>query len=432
MNVLCGFTVSASLLLTAAATSPQTRTIQLHIPADAPEGLAAVIRVPCAAVPSEPGSSEKPAWRAVGGAVPPGTPVQFVADLDLDGKPRSGEFAWLPITVAPGQRGRTLEVPLEAAPPPARDGVRLAVKADQATDFMDGERLVLRYNHGPRDLDGKNDPNAVLGFIHPIIGLDGETLTQNQPADHLHHRGLFWAWPRLERNGATLGNWWERKDMRYRPGKVFRREAGPVLATMTAEGFWDYQTKDMPAPERVVREVVTIRVFAEAATRAAGYQAFDIDLDFFALVDGLRMAGTKTLNKGYGGLTFRWPKPPHVRIVADTKELEKDGLLYHAVWADCSGDFPAPQRKHPGTESGVAILTDPDHPGSPPPWLFRFYGVLNVSYPGLEYVSLRRDKPLRLHYRLILHRGSARDARIADIYKLYAARWTASPSPDTP
>ncbi len=400
--------------------------IRVQVPSDAPVGLPAVIGVRYAPAAAGSAGAAAPTCFRAGGAVPADTAAQFVADLEASGRPGPRGTLWLPIEIRPEHRGKTLDVTL-ATVPSAPDGpVSLRVLPDQATEFLCGKRVVLRYNHGPRDLDGKEDPNAVLGFIHPIIGLDGEILTQNMPADHLHHRGLFWAWPRLKRGETLLGNWWERKDVRYRLGRIVRREAGPTVATMTAEGFWDYQTTDMARPERVVREVVTLRVFGECPAGKAGYQAFDVDVELWALADGLTMAGTEVLNKGYGGFTFRWPRPKTVHILADGKEMEKDGLLYRATWADCSGDFPAPLRKEAVGESGVAILAHPSHPGSPPPWLFRYYGVLNVSYPGMEYVPLHRDKPLRLSYRVILHRGTAAQARIADLYRLYATDWGAA------
>jgi hypothetical protein len=418
MQRLRVITTVTSVSILCGAVAACAESIEVRIPADAPVGLPTVIAVPHEFRKAPPGGLD------AAGGVPPGTPAQFVPDLDAEGRPLRRGTVWLPLNIAPAQRGKTLDIflaPAARRPPPP---VQLRILADQATEFVDGKRTVLRYNHGPKDLDGKADPNAVLGFIHPLYNLDGEILTQNAPKDHLHHRGLFWAWPRLKRGEKLLGNWWERKDVRYHLGRIVRRTEGPILATMTAEGFWDYQTKEMVQPERVVREVVTVRLFSDALTAAGNYQILDVDLGFYGLVDGLAMAGTETLKKGYGGLTWRWPRPEAVRIIADGKELKKDGLLYHALWADASGDFPKATR---GGRSGVAILTSPSHPGSPPPWLFRFYGVLNVSYPGLEFIPLHRDKPLHLSYRLILHRGDAKQARIGELYTLYATDWAAKP-----
>jgi hypothetical protein len=51
--------------------------------------------------------------------------------------------------------------------------------------------------------------------------------------------------------------------------------------------------------------------------------------------------------------------------------------------------------------------------------------VLNPSYPGLDFVALSPDRPLRLRYRIVVHRGTADAARLSDQYALYAADWSA-------
>ena len=46
--------------------------------------------------------------------------------------------------------------------------------------------------------------------IHPILAPSGATLTDDFPADHFHHSGLFWRWPNRRRSqqyaiGITMG-----------------------------------------------------------------------------------------------------------------------------------------------------------------------------------------------------------------------------------
>jgi hypothetical protein len=396
--------------------APAAHLLVIHVPADAPTDLPVFIDEPMdvgryAAMPRM--IAELPSRQTV--------PVQFVPPVHSSDRPLTlpGRL-YVPLILKEDDRGKIVTIALKPAQATVPPPVTIKVLQSQATQFFDGPRLVLQYNHGPKDLNGKDDPNAVLGFAHPIHGLDGELFSQNSPLDHLHHRGLFWAWTRLKRDGKLVGSWWDRQDIRYHIGRILHRDEGPVLATVSVEGFWDYQTKDMSKPERLVREVVTIRVFDDALTANADYQAIDVDLDLYAMVDGLTMAGTDARSKGYGGFTLRLPAPKEgVRITADGKRVPKDANMYRAYWADYSGNFPQATKG----QSGVAILTHPKHPGSPPPWCLRYYGPMNPSYPGLDFVPLRQDRPLRLHYRLVLHRGTADRARIAEIYKLYATNW---------
>jgi len=422
-HTLClGPCLIAILAATPSAPVRAVESITIRVPTDAPTDVCAIIGVPMYAGP------RRDALPAIA-ALPSGrtSPAQFIPALDSAGgtEAQSGTI-YLPLTVRDEERGKTLTFTLRAADEATPPSVRIREVPGQATQFLDGRRLVLQYNHGPKDLNGEENPNAVLGFVHPIYGLDGELFSQNSPPDHRHHRGLFWAWTRLKRDGRTLGSWWDRQDIRYHVNRILFRDAGPVLATVTVEGFWDYQTREMSKPERLVREVATIRVFDDGLTAGANYQAIDVDLDLYAAVDGLTMAGTDVRNKGYGGLTLRLPAPKNgVRITADGRYIPKDANMYRAFWADYSGDFPGAT----GGQSGVAILTHPSHPGSPPPWCLRYYGPMNPSYPGLEFVPLHKDKPLRLRYRLILHRGTAEQARIGDIYRLYATDWITGSAP---
>lgn len=50
---------------------------------------------------------------------------------------------------------------------------------------------VLYYQRAALSKDGKF---ARANYVHPLFGLDGSILTEDFPADHPHHRGVFWAW----------------------------------------------------------------------------------------------------------------------------------------------------------------------------------------------------------------------------------------------
>lgn len=54
-----------------------------------------------------------------------------------------------------------------------------------------GEEKVFFYQREAKSKDGKY-PRA--NYVHPLYGIDGAELTEDFPADHLHHRGIFWAW----------------------------------------------------------------------------------------------------------------------------------------------------------------------------------------------------------------------------------------------
>jgi hypothetical protein len=56
--------------------------------------------------------------------------------------------------------------------------------------FEKGEKVFF-YQSEPKNHKGKYER---LHYIHPLWAPDGAALTEDFPADHLHHRGVFWAW----------------------------------------------------------------------------------------------------------------------------------------------------------------------------------------------------------------------------------------------
>ena len=85
-------------------------------------------------------------------------------------------------------------------------------------------------------------------------------------------------------------------------------------------------------------------------------------------------------------------------------------------WADLSARFAGRAKM-----SGIAVLAHPDHPGFPPPWTLRYYGDLNAAWPGLQPFTLEKGKPLRLKYRLWIHRGDAKAGGVAKAWRAYLA-----------
>ena len=69
------------------------------------------------------------------------------------------------------------------------DGLpKLKINVEQANQLM----------KDPKAKDGKL---ARANYVHPLLDLDGEPLTEDFPADHPHHRGVFWAWHQVRIGG---------------------------------------------------------------------------------------------------------------------------------------------------------------------------------------------------------------------------------------
>jgi hypothetical protein len=406
-----GLLVFAVLILPATARAQDDRPVATGtLPADWPEGMSALVAIPC---PADEHQMPAPTIRLkIPGRQNLVAPGQFEAADKLAGTP---DRIWVQLKLEKEYLGKPVEVQFSAYPPK---------KGTPYQSKRDGEQLVITTADNKPLLSywyGKPAPNQkypLTDYIHPLIGLDGETLTDCGPKDHLHHRGIFWTWVRHQKEGKSLGSWWipdtihlEERDLKFLDGPVFSRFA--------AHHEWIYQAKGSKDTLPFVDEYLVCRVFE---TTPEG-RAMDVDIALTALVDGIRFGGTTELDKGYGGLSFRYAPAAEAKIVADGKPIPKDLNHLRARWADWTGRFKDADGKASEERSGAALFVATDHPDSPPEWITRLYGVLNVAYPGLKMIDLPKGQTLRLHYRVWVHRGDSAAGHVDEHYRAYAGDW---------
>ena len=65
---------------------------------------------------------------------------------------------------------------------------------------------VLFYQKNPKSKDGQFER---ANYIHPLYDLEGNVITEDFPADHLHQRGIFWTWHQILAGEKRLGDGWE-------------------------------------------------------------------------------------------------------------------------------------------------------------------------------------------------------------------------------
>lgn len=341
-------------------------------------------------------------------------PLEAPAQIEPPGHNGEPARLWFLWKVAEKQAGQSVTVTVLDRPAAATaykttfDGPQLHI-----TDRTG--KPILSFWHG--------EPKAGLqypmtSFIYPLFGLDGEELTALSPGDHPHHRSVYWAWVRHELDGKDIGDWWQPRDIHAEPGKLSAAD-GPLFSRFSSRHVWVHQPAEASTGQRFIEELVVCRVYKQSGE----CRIVDVDLTLHALADRVRIGGTLAKDKGYGGFSVRFNKAEEVQIVADGKLLAKDLNQLRAHWGDWTGKFVGADGKPAARRSGAAIMVAADHPDRPPYWITRSYGPMNVSYPGLEMVEIPKDKPLHLNYRLLIHRGDAREARIAEHYAAYTADW---------
>jgi hypothetical protein len=262
-------------------------------------------------------------------------------------------------------------------------------------ELSEGGKPVFVYNFGMVLKPGFPESMRRSCYLHPVYAPDGTLLTDDFNADHPHHRGISWMWPEV-RVGGKKGDLWmvEGFQQRFVRWKA-RQSKGPVARLAVENGWFDGQRK-------FVREDVEILTHPASG----GRRTLDFTLRFEALEHAVQIAGTPEGKKGFGGLCFRFaPRDggaAKTRIRTEQGTAKSDGVLSRHAWAEITGTFQ-------GKPAGASIEDDPSNPGYPHNgWLMRHgFGFLNVSYPGLEPLTLAPGKPLVLKYRVILISGAA-------------------------
>ena len=270
-----------------------------------------------------------------------------------------------------------------------------------------GEPIIV-YNYDMQLKEGVPDRYRRSGYIHPVFDLKGQELTDDFPADHYHHRGLSWMWPKVFVNGKRYDLWHiygpqgQYEGIHQKFDKWLFKEEGPVCATFGVKNSWVLDDQ-----HKVMDEWVCVRVFR---TGKRG-RAIDISLTWQAL-EPIEIEGQD--KKGYGGLNFRLA-PRRETIITTSEGLEtSDSDLKEVAWADQSAKFADSE-----DFSGVAIFQNQQNPDFPAGWCLRHYGFLGVAWPGVVPVKFEPGKPLTLRFRIWVHDGDVEKGNVKEAFHVF-------------
>ena len=213
-------------------------------------------------------------------------------------------------------------------------------------------------------------------YFHPVSTAKG-VLTELFPADHVHHRGLFWAWRQVMVEGRPVANSWLMTGLEFRSQGVTRSSDGTRLE---AVGRWHVAGRD------VLEERVSARV--------AG-QNLEVDLKLTPLVPGFALGGSPD-DKGYGGLSLRLVRSDALRFESGGRVLTPQaGPVEAGPELRMTWDSGTPT---PATAVRMACAID----GKPiRHWILRReLSMQNCVWPGREAVPLPMGKTVLLSLRL--------------------------------
>jgi hypothetical protein len=259
------------------------------------------------------------------------------------------------------------------------------------TDLGDG-RVELRehgkpalvYNYGPQLKPGAAEDRRRCCYVFPVYTPAGVPMLDDFPADHLHHRGLFWGWPVVETGGKKYDSWMV-FSAAGRSASTPVTSVAPGEARLEAHNIWQADGRD------IVGETLRLTVLpARGATRE-----FRVELTWEALHSPVTLRGSPDPGKSYGGFSARFAPRENTIVRADGEVLQKDEDLVPRAWAELEGVYQ-------GKRVVLRITPDASDAGAPYQWCLRRYGFVGASFPGKtasrDAYTLEPAKPLTLRF----------------------------------
>ena len=279
-------------------------------------------------------------------------------------------------------------------------------------------------------------------YVHPLHGLRGEILTDNAPADHYHHHGVFWTWPHVavhESGGHELDgkvteyNLWESNSaLKQHFVRWIDKTISEQTATFEVENGWFIGNPQDGKKVMIER----VKVIVHRVHEANGVKSRAIDFEFLWQPTDKPITLRGAEDKSYGGFTMRF-KPfviPRLdgrntlgernganRITVPSGVAEGDLTETPLPWADYTSFFPVntPFNTTSLQPSGAAIFVPKTHPDFPPTWLTRYYGPLCVGWPGVKGRTFQPGEEINLRYRIWIHAGAVTVPQIEKAYEEY-------------
>jgi hypothetical protein len=268
--------------------------------------------------------------------------------------------------------------------------------------FLENGKKILFYQSEPKSMEGKYER---CNYIHPLWGIEGAVLTEDFPVDHLHHRGVFWAWHQVWIDNKRIGDPWGLENFEQKVAEVefFLNPDGAGVLKTTVEWMSDQWIK-RGTKSPYLKENAKIIIHPETRN----YRRVDFEISLLALEENLKIGGSED-EKGYSGFSVRLKLPEDVKFTGPEGEVEPQTTAVESEgFINISGSMGAG-----GKKTGVVIVDHPENPGYPQPWILRAKNSMqNAAFPGREPVSVSTKKPLVLKYSLIIYSGRMKERKI--------------------
>jgi hypothetical protein len=157
------------------------------------------------------------------------------------------------------------------------------------------------------------------------------------PKDHLHHRGVFWAWHQVLIGDRKMGDAWECRDFvwdvqQFDQGQSDLNSLTLIAHTLWKSPLWKDDQGDMK-PFVKAKTAITVH------SKMKNYRVIDFEISLLALEPNLKIGGSED-KKGYGGFSVRMKMPDDLKFTSSHGKVEPQTLQLDAgSWMDISGSL---------------------------------------------------------------------------------------------
>ncbi|MCK9343681.1 MAG: PmoA family protein [Massilibacteroides sp.] len=263
-------------------------------------------------------------------------------------------------------------------------------------------------------------------FFFPVNGLSQASVTSMRNGVYPHHTSLWLACDKV--NG---GNYWQEGLDRGRiisTGAQLEKASGESII-IKDQCIW--KRPGAPAP------IVDTRLITISCPNKEYYQ-IDFDIEMKMLIDVTILRTNHSLFSARIDPDLTVKRGGHM-VNANGDQTEVGTFGVNSPWIDCYGernnvaakisDSSKNHKHNPGndvpaiTTEGIAILQHPSNSGFPSKWFTRDYGFMSPTpmyWPTKgDKTEFKKDQVLKLRYRVIVHKGDSKQAKIAQLFELY-------------
>jgi hypothetical protein len=262
-----------------------------------------------------------------------------------------------------------------------------ALRTDDVVQLVEGGVPILFYRSRP---SSGREPWRTH-YVHPVYSIGGAVITEDAPADHVHHRGIFWAWRRILVDGVKVADGWVGDNLVLelaRPTVMSHEDGSAQIGTQVR---WVVPVDGRPTP--IIEETSSIRAYPAID----GRRRIEVLVGLRALRHGVELAGTED-EKGYGGISLRVANP-------QLAEIESDGRTLHATVAGMqTGDWVAFSWRTPPPPWPARIAASCQVDGHAwTRWVLRQEpSMQNCAFPGAAPTAVPSDRVLSLGLSLLV------------------------------